>query len=168
MNSAGGLRLRPIRFTGFRPPHCGLTISRRTRNRDITDASGILLSIKLFIYQNSCIRLYKLACFKVKNPFRLQSQIERRIFARVQQGAHNSGENVMKKIAILAITAASLMSAPSAFAKGLNVGLGVGVNVGVGGLLGKHGLVGGLLRNGLLVNVGAGVGVGGRGGGCGC
>ncbi len=46
-------------------------------------------------------------------------------------------------------------------------GLVDATGVGVSGLGGKHGLVGGLLRNGLLVNVGAGVGVGGRGG-CGC
>jgi hypothetical protein len=82
----------------------------------------------------------------------------------------------MKKIAILAIVAGSLLSAP-AFAKGLNLGLGVGAAVagtgllsapltvntavaanvtGAGALLGKNGLVGGLLKNGLNVGVGVG------------
>lgn len=80
----------------------------------------------------------------------------------------------MKKLVILAVVAGSLASAP-AFAKGLNLGLGVGAAVGgtgllstpltvntavaanvtgLGGVLGKNGLVGGLLKNGLNLGVG--------------
>lgn len=80
----------------------------------------------------------------------------------------------MKKIVIFAMIAGSLISVP-AFAKGLNIGLGVGANVagtgllsnpltvntavavnvtGTGALLGKNGLVGGLLKNGLNLGVG--------------
>jgi hypothetical protein len=88
----------------------------------------------------------------------------------------------MRKIAAVVLVVSSFASAP-AFAKGLNVGLGVGVgvagagvatapltvNAGVGAnvtglrsVVGKNGLLGNLLKNGLSANVGAGASV------CGC